>query len=77
MKSFKTATKAYLEDADYLSEDKHAPAIASLEHLAEALDEKMSGSLVTEYNKTYRYLRSLAPEDVEQGDDIDDILDDE
>lgn len=63
-KTFVTATREFLDSADWLGPE-HAPAIASLEALAELLDEKTVPAAVAQYGLAHRSLLKSAPPVVE------------
>lgn len=46
--------------------------LAALHNSAYQLDEKFTTSLLQEYNKTVRYIKSLAPQD--EGEEEDPLL---
>ena len=71
--SFKDSVQLFLEQAEWLTQ-KDQPAVTSLERLAEALDARLTASLMAEFTKTYRLLINSKPDKDENTDSLDDFL---
>ena len=71
--SFKDSVRLFLEQAEWLTQ-KDQPAVTSLERLAEALDARLTASLMAEFTKTYRLLINSKPDKDENTDSLDDFL---
>lgn len=60
MKTFTAATKEFLDElGDF--EGLDSATVTGLENAAKQLDLKFATSLLAEYNKTIRYIKSIAP----------------
>lgn len=77
MKEFATFTEAvgaFFDGADWLT-DNESPAMTALMKSAEALDNKISATMLAEYGKVFRYLRNLKPDDdTKHTDALDDFI---
>lgn len=59
-KTYKQSVKDFIAASPWLT-PAHAPAVVTLETLAESLDKEISGPLVAQFNLTYRNLAKAAP----------------
>lgn len=69
--TFEKATKEFLNGLDYLG-DIDSATLHSIKASALELDAKFTTSLLQEYNKTVRYIKTLAP--VADSEDEEDPL---
>lgn len=68
------ATEDFLNQADWLSDYKYLPLIASLRILAAEIDANPNASLFAEYGRTYRFAASLKPQEPEYIDPLEEML---
>ena len=78
MKSFQNAVRNFLKEATWLDESDQA-IVTGLEHCALELDNDFKVTLLTEYNKTVKYLLERKPVEEkpveEEKDELGSLLD--
>ena len=71
--TFSQAVDVFLKNADWLSA-KDQPAVTGLQKVAQALDNRVSASLMAEFSKLWKALQPPKDEENKQFDELDIFL---